>query len=156
MSSNTLWVPAKKPCERCGGPRPPGRRKLCDECRLTAPERRNEYNRKHNLTQYNLTLEEYEIILGFQGGVCAICEAPPKTQKLHVDHDHKTGLVRGLLCYQCNYTLGMVSGRRGGDEIDAKIEALSYYARHNPAPDALGYKVFGPKGPARRKRRKKT
>ena len=45
---------------------------------------------------------EYERRLAAQGGGCAICGARPKTRRLHVDHDHKTGEVRGLTCYQCN------------------------------------------------------
>jgi len=45
---------------------------------------------------------EYQSMLDDQGGVCAICGHPPKTRRLSVDHDHKTGLVRGLLCHRCN------------------------------------------------------
>ena len=44
-------------------------------------------------------------MLAEQGGGCAICGAPPKTRRLHVDHDHKTGEIRGLLCYRCNKAL---------------------------------------------------
>lgn len=49
-----------------------------------------------------VTDEQYERLLAAQGGGCAICGNPPKTRRLHVDHDHKTGAVRGLLCYRCN------------------------------------------------------
>lgn len=47
---------------------------------------------------------EYEVMLLEQGGVCAICGNPPKEggRRLHVDHDHRTGKVRGLLCFRCN------------------------------------------------------
>lgn len=48
---------------------------------------------------------EYERLLAAQGGGCAICGATPKTRRLHVDHDHKTGAVRGLLCHRCNRAL---------------------------------------------------
>jgi hypothetical protein len=48
------------------------------------------------------TAEDYDRLLAAQGGGCAICKAPPKTRRLHVDHDHKTGAVRGLLCHRCN------------------------------------------------------
>lgn len=49
--------------------------------------------------------EDYARMLAGQGGGCAICGAPPKTRRLHVDHDHKTGAVRGLLCFRCNRAL---------------------------------------------------
>lgn len=44
-------------------------------------------------------------MLTAQGGGCAICGAKPKTRRLHVDHDHASGAVRGLLCHRCNRAL---------------------------------------------------
>ena len=52
-----------------------------------------------------VSTEDYERMLAAQGGGCAICGALPKTRRLHVDHDHKTGEIRGLLCYRCNKAL---------------------------------------------------
>jgi hypothetical protein len=52
-----------------------------------------------------LSVEEYDAMLKAQGGGCAICGNPPKTRRLDVDHDHKTGKVRGLLCHRCNRAL---------------------------------------------------
>jgi hypothetical protein len=49
-----------------------------------------------------ITPEEYDERLAKQGGVCAICLKPPKKLRLAVDHDHVSGLVRGLLCHRCN------------------------------------------------------
>jgi hypothetical protein len=49
--------------------------------------------------------DEYTALLESQGGGCAICGNPPKTRRLSVDHDHKTGAVRGLLCFRCNRAL---------------------------------------------------
>jgi recombination endonuclease VII len=50
---------------------------------------------------------DYAAMLAAQGGVCAICGNPPKTRRLHIDHDHRTGKIRGLLCFTCNrYILG--------------------------------------------------
>lgn len=50
----------------------------------------------------------FDAIVAAQGGVCAICHRPPtdKKRRLHVDHDHKTGRIRGLLCLHCNVMLG--------------------------------------------------
>lgn len=57
--------------------------------------------------QYDLTQAEFHKLFNEQGGVCRICGAAPKPKRhLHVDHDHDTGLVRGLLCVNCNLGLG--------------------------------------------------
>lgn len=56
--------------------------------------------------RYNFSEAEYKAMLAAQGGVCAICEEPPTKERLHVDHNHVTGQVRGLLCRRCNLTLG--------------------------------------------------
>ena len=51
--------------------------------------------------KYNLESSQFDLMVESQQGVCAICKQPPKTT-LVVDHCHKTGKVRGLLCYSCN------------------------------------------------------
>ena len=50
---------------------------------------------------------EYARLLERQGGGCAICGNPPKEggRRLHVDHNHRTNRVRGLLCFRCNRAL---------------------------------------------------
>lgn len=68
-------------------------------------ERRRFYSRVSRLRRYGLTVEEYETLLTEQDGVCAICKKAPKKKRLHVDHDHDTGNVRGLLCFNCNFGL---------------------------------------------------
>lgn len=60
---------------------------------------------------YGLSYEDYLQLLERQAGVCAICKRPPTKvtrldRRLHVDHDHETGRVRGLLCRACNAALG--------------------------------------------------
>ena len=56
--------------------------------------------------QYSITEEQYEKISQKQGHKCAICNCRQLYQRLAVDHDHKTGMVRGLLCTNCNRGLG--------------------------------------------------
>jgi len=53
-----------------------------------------------------MTVDEYDVILSSQGGMCALCGITPSaTRRLAVDHDHTTGRVRGLLCSSCNRTV---------------------------------------------------
>lgn len=59
---------------------------------------------------YNLSHEEYLSLIEKQQNMCAICGCSPKERhpgKLCIDHDHKTGEVRGLLCTQCNIAIGL-------------------------------------------------
>lgn len=88
------------------------------------------FARKTNLkAKYGITLEQYDQMFNKQGGVCAICGRPPKIRRLAVDHDHKTGIVRGLLCFRCNYGLGFWK-----DDKQLLGAALTY----------LGDPLFGP------------
>lgn len=96
---------------------------------------------------YGITEAQYNAILKYQGGVCAICDKPPKEgRNLQVDHDHKSGLVRGLLCWYCNK-------KRIGKETDPKLfDYAAMYLRRPPAQDIIGAHVVPPK---KRKRRRK-
>jgi hypothetical protein len=58
---------------------------------------------------YGLTIDQYQRMLAGQGGVCFICRRAPKARRLDVDHCHKTGRIRGLLCHRCNRGIGMFS-----------------------------------------------
>jgi hypothetical protein len=63
----------------------------------------------HLRNKFGLTVEEYADILEAQDGVCALCGAPPTPGiSLHVDHDHGTGEIRGLLCVRCNNAIGLL------------------------------------------------
>lgn len=74
-------------------------------------EKTRYYYRKSNLGLYGITPEQYDIMLEKQGGVCAICGQVEtrmlnhKIVRLSVDHNHKTGKIRGLLCHKCNKNL---------------------------------------------------
>lgn len=75
------------------------------------PDRR-EKNMIQNLRRYGLTVAEHDAMVQAQGNRCAICGDPPDpngiraSSRLHVDHDHDTGAVRGLLCNRCNRGVG--------------------------------------------------
>ncbi len=71
------------------------------------PERKAAMRADHLRRTFGITVEEYDRLLAEQGGGCAICGRRPRNDiSLHVDHDHDTGRVRGLLCVCCNNGLG--------------------------------------------------
>lgn len=68
-------------------------------------EKLKQYRRRYDLRKkYGLTEAQYEELFVRQGGRCAICNTKPK--RIVVDHCHSTGIVRGLLCGNCNVGLG--------------------------------------------------
>lgn len=122
-----------KSCPRCGIEKPksefyakagkPGETRCwCKSCSVVAGtesnrKRRNKDPEGHlkqirNLKlqyDYGITLEDRNRMFIAQGGACAVCKERLLEQGrkgLHVDHDHKTGKVRGLLCPNCNYAIG--------------------------------------------------
>lgn len=65
---------------------------------------------EHDLrVNYNLSVEQYNKLFAKQKGRCAICKTTRagRGRRFHVDHDHKTNVVRGLLCNSCNRALGL-------------------------------------------------
>lgn len=97
---------------------------------------------------YNITEEEYDRLLVAQGGGCAVCARPGGTRRLHVDHDHSNGLVRGLLCFQCNALLI----RRG--VTPARFRKAAVYLESPPAVEVFGQR-FGIIGPTKKRRRRR-
>ncbi len=80
--------------------------------------------RDYNLRKrYGISVEEYQALFEKQKGRCAICgmHALEFTRALNVDHSHKTGKVRGLLCHKCNRGLGLFN-----DDSEKLINAVEY------------------------------
>ncbi len=72
--------------------------------------------------KYGIGIKEYDRMFKAQNGKCAVCLRPPKKGKnLHVDHDHKTGEVRGLLDYYCNRR---IIGRNNEDSVRKLVAYL--------------------------------
>lgn len=88
------------------------------------PERAWQYSLK---TKYGITPDQYKELLSQQEGKCAICEkeAADLDVKLAVDHDHKSGEIRGLLCRYCNHRV--VGRHRDGDLLRKMAD---YVERH--------------------------
>ena len=86
---------------------------------------------------YGISYSEYAKMSDAQNGVCASCKCPETmirkgvVQWLSVDHDHKTGAVRGLLCHACNYGLGAF-----GDDPAKLRAAADYLERHKQLSEA--------------------
>lgn len=75
---------------------------------------------------YRLRPDDYWRMHENQGGCCALCGEPERGKRgmLHVDHDHATGSVRGLLCHHCNVALGHF--RDDPDRLQAAIDYLTH------------------------------
>lgn len=80
------------------------------------PEKRRNNDLK---TRYGISLEDYNGLLKSQSSRCLICNQ--KDSNLHVDHDHESGKVRGLLCKTCNLGLGYFK-----DDTDLLENAIDY------------------------------
>jgi len=77
--------------------------------RLKNKERLKQINWKGRIKyDFGITPEEYNLLLNLQKGKCAICEKPPTIRRLDIDHNHSTGIIRGLLCRSCNRFLGII------------------------------------------------
>lgn len=104
------------------------RGRICVDCQK---KRRRKTSRKSHVKRtYNLSVEDHDLILEFQGGVCAIT-GKKMPYNLAVDHDHKTGYVRGLLSKSANGLL-----RKARDNPDVLRAAADYL--ENPPAQALG------------------
>lgn len=113
-----------KKCRKCGKvftPKAPSEHYCSDECKDYGVVNAY-YKRVHHIT-----LEEYLDMAEAQNYVCAICHKENfalntcHSGVLVVDHDHKTGLNRGLLCHNCNRALGLLK-----DDIESVKNCLSY------------------------------
>ncbi len=104
---------------------------FCFECkeirnkkyRKLYPKRYKHYQRTANLRRiYGLEVQEFKELLNSQSNKCAICDTTDwGTRNPHVDHDHESNLIRGILCSQCNRGLGLFK-----DNIEILKKAIRY------------------------------
>ncbi|AXH71998.1 MAG: recombination endonuclease VII [Podoviridae sp. ctbj_2] len=100
-----------KPCKNCSKlftPKAPCEKYCSDLCKNRGLQNR------YFIKNYGLTVDKYESMLQDQNHLCAICHTEGfimnkerHKMKLVVDHCHTTGVVRGLLCHNCNRALGL-------------------------------------------------
>jgi hypothetical protein len=94
----------------------------------TTKYRGNENNREwrkwqHKFNSYGMTLDQYAALEESQDFQCAVC-SEESTRDFHIDHNHVTGKIRGLLCGSCNMALGSFK-----DSIRRMLAACEYLAR---------------------------
>ncbi|GAA4710495.1 endonuclease VII domain-containing protein [Phytohabitans rumicis] len=104
-SDSTGYASYCKPCHNAKG----------QETRLRLYGGSREY---HLRRRYGIGQKDVDELLAEQGGVCAICGAPDPE---HVDHDHVTGWIRGILCFNCNGGLGQFR-----DDVEYLAKAITY------------------------------
>lgn len=104
---------------------------------------------RHLLKKYGITEDDYQALLQKQKGLCGCCgrSATLFRQRLSVDHDHKTGEIRGLLCIFCNrYVIGRY---RRSDGTTILQKAIAYLTNEYP-----GW-IVPPKIKKKRKKRRR-
>jgi hypothetical protein len=118
------------PCNRCGGTerKPWG---ACVKCRADARHKffgtaKGKHAKADDalLRKYGINVEQRDLMLLGQGGVCAVCKHDkPAHEVWHVDHCHDTGVVRGVLCRACNTGLGCF--RDNAESLRSAVEYLT-------------------------------
>jgi hypothetical protein len=123
---HTRYADRKKPAKECGI-------LTCDSHVYAKGLCHAHYIKQRKWRDYGVDAQRYQDMLAAQGGVCDICSKPEtapdkasgKLKDLAIDHDHRTGAIRALLCSNCNRGLGLF------DDDPARLEtALAYLARH--------------------------
>lgn len=139
--TNWEWIAALK--------RQPGESKKAFDARKWADRRQRlpDYEgRRYLMRKYKITPEDYQAMLAAQGGTCATCggtetlthSTTNEIVALAVDHCKETGLVRGLLCFACNTTLGKVKHDTG------HLRRMIAFLDDPPAPKVLGKRPGAP------------
>jgi len=103
----------------------------CKECnKVTSMKRYKEHKNKYRnyflLKKFGIGLKEYNKILKNQKNRCLICGNSDYNKHMPVDHCHKTGHIRGILCSKCNLALGLFN-----DDIKVLNSAITYLNKSN-------------------------
>jgi hypothetical protein len=116
-----------KKCTKCGIEKPlsefyKNRNKPRQDCKVCHEKTKI----KSRIGAYGITVNQFNGMLVLQNNACAICKVKFIVKKhRHIDHDHKTGKVRGILCHKCNTSLGHFC-----DSIQILKSAIEYLS-HN-------------------------
>jgi len=118
-----------KTCVKCDSTFTPtiGSQVYCVDCGST-------YKKRANLLKHGITEEQYAFLLQRSNECCELCGFKPEEgwKALAIDHDHNTGLIRGLLCRSCNLTMGYL------DNPEWMAKALTYQTANHIEPFCIG------------------
>jgi Recombination endonuclease VII len=92
--------------------------------RYRTPKQRRVYAQRSRLSKYGLTPADYERMVAERQGRCDGCSGTNGGRSLVVDHCHKSGKVRGLLCYSCNQALSLIQ-----DSAETLLRLAEYLGR---------------------------
>ena len=110
--------------------------KINDDYKKKNPETKKEISRReyqknkrkyidsHYLRRYGISHDNYDEMVKNQNGLCAICQAQHR-KKLVIDHCHKSGKVRELLCGNCNRLIG-----ESKEDVAILSNAIEYLKKH--------------------------
>ena len=122
-------------CKLCGGEHKRtshqlGKGSRSRECPEYKSPNWSGYDREDQIMRrtYGISMRDFDELVEFQGGKCAICfkQLDMLNRRANIDHDHETGKVRGILCTGCNTGIGHL-----GDNIQGVKRAL-YYLENSP------------------------
>jgi len=98
-----------------------GKTSVCKDC---SHMRASKYHKNtYRYAKYGITKEQFDELFKNQEGKCPICKTELK-EEIHIDHDHLTGQVRGVLCGKCNKGLGQFN-----DNIESLTNAIKYLSK---------------------------
>ena len=121
-----------------------GKRTICKRCNTSfvstqgsqvyCPDCGAKPKDRHNILRHGITDEQYALLLERSSGCCELCGFKPEEgwKALAIDHDHATGLIRGLLCRTCNLTMGYL------DNSEWMTKALAYQSANHMQPVFIG------------------
>ena len=125
------YVGGRRSCGRCGVDVPeavgrPGTA-VCADCRRSPARDRREYEQLRRLRRYGITQDDYDEMLRAQDGRCATCRTDnPGPKGFTIDHCHKTGRVRAILCGACNTAFGLLR-----ESVEIVRAMLAYAEQHS-------------------------
>ena len=128
---------AVRRCHKCQTPVPEAARQpgiaVCDACRVDPRKHRANHERRRRLRKYGITQEQYDELLREQGERCPGCGTDdPGAKGWCIDHCHRSGRVRALLCNRCNTVIGLV------DEDPALLRRMADFVQQlNQDPEEI-------------------